>query len=151
MDILIQDFAYNLTNISNPDTVNASRLALEVYIIHGRNTDNGSIESVQTIDDEVTPSVFRTNTYTIQDSDSLSGYLQWKPISYQTSERRSTASQQVNIFYTADYSICDVHSPPQGLASTLFEGNKWANVTRWFLVFGTPGDDTYFNNNYLTW
>lgn len=152
MDILIQNFGYNLTsNVTNSDTKFASRLALETFIVHGPNTANGSIQSVRTIDDEYTPSVFSTNTYMLPGNQSLEGFLQWKPISYQDSDRRSTASQQVNVFYTSEYSVCESNTVPSGLASKLFKDGQWSNVTRWFLVIGTPGDDTWFNSEFITW
>ncbi len=78
------------------------------------------------------------------------GFFQWKPISYQNSDRKSTASQQVNILYTGDQSFCNTGEIPNGLVKDLF-GQNASNVTRWFAVFGTSGDVSYFNNPFFTW
>lgn len=141
-----------------PLTLNISRLALEVTIIHGVNVQNGSISISNSNDDEYTPSVFSTFTYNtsgkIHTSPAgLGGYAQWKPISYQSAQRKSSSSQQVNVVTTAHVRECEVPQVPKGLASALFGSNVTSvgNVTRWFVVFGTPGDDTHVKPTYNTW
>jgi len=146
-----------------PFHYNTSRLGLEVMIIHGGNVKNGSIHLNRTSDDEYTPSVFSTYTYHVsgknKDSNDMGGYAQWKPISYQDKNRKSTSSQQVTIVPTAQVSTCSVQDLPEGLAEALF-GNESSvsNMTRWFVVFETSGDDTYIINpvtqtniSYNTW
>jgi len=150
-DVIIEKFPYKLSNVSNPEAKNASRLALEVFIIHGPNTLNGSIDTAKSLDDEYTPSMFTTLTYEIDSGlPDEQGYLQWKPISYQSLGRKSTESQLVNMLYTAGGLYCDTVVIPPGLAHGIF-ANSTSNVTRWFAVFGTPGDDTYLNSGYFTW
>ncbi len=78
------------------------------------------------------------------------GFFQWKPISYQSSNRKSTESQQVNFVYSAGHNFCDTINIPNGLVQDLF-GENASNVSRWFAVFGNSGDDTYFNSGYITW
>ena len=100
----------------------------------------------RTIDDEHTPSVFQTIQYLF--GNSSVGYIQWKPISYQNSANRATtSSQQANVLF-ADGS--DVKPLPRSLASALFNRST-VNVTRMFMVFGSSGDDTYMNSEYMTW
>ena len=140
-----------------PFRYNTSRLALEVMLVHGANVKNGSILLNQTNDDEYTPSVFSTFTYNtsgkLSNSSSLGGYAQWKPISYQSEGRKSTSSQQVTVVPTAHVPECEVQEVPEGLATALFGSSlqNVSNVTRWMVVFGTPGDDTYINPTYNTW
>ena len=150
------DIAFQKFNITSPDDSDlASRLALEMYIIHGPKVKNGSVHQDQSIDDEYTPSVFSTWTYNVSGNDSkfhdLGGYLHWKPISYQDPSRKSTESQQVNVVSAGDTLACLADSPPLGLAMALFGDVKRSNMTRWFAVFGTDGDDTYLNSHYSTW
>jgi hypothetical protein len=99
------------------------------------------------LDDEYTPSIFRTHNYKFGGTDG--GYLQWKPISYLTPDRKSTSSQQVNLKYSTNASGIDI---PYGLASELFNVLDLAgNVTTTYLVFGTEKDDNSPNPEYLTW
>lgn len=131
-----------------------------MILLHGENVNNGSIVKETTTDDEYTPSVFSTNTYNTsgrshpKSNDSL-GYVQWKPISYQSVERKSTSSQQVNVVTTGTLKVCLVREVPLGLASALYgtemEGSGVRNATRWFVVFGTSGDGTDTNSDYNTW
>ncbi len=132
-----------------------SRLALDVFLIHGRNVKNGSIDIKKTTDDEYTPSVFSTYTYNTSgkrpladgNGDTEGGYLQWKPISYQSKGRKSTSSQQIEVIPAGEACKLDI---PTGLATALY-GNDTGNVTRWFVLFGTPGDPTYLSETYDTW
>lgn len=128
-------------NSSHP----GGRLALELLLVHGPNTTNGSIEKSRTIDDEHTPSVFETLAYQF----GKKGYLQWKPISYQTSDRSSTKAQQANYVY-ANGTACNVSRLPPSLASALFDVHT-VNATWFFMVFGTSGDDSALNSTYMTW
>jgi len=140
-DLEIQNFFYRLSTSKKP----SSRLALELLLVHGPDTSNGSVSVTRTIDDEHTPSVFQTFQYLF--GDSHIGYLQWKPISYQNSDRASTSSQQANVVF-ADGSTID--PLPPSLASALFNSST-VNVTRMFMVFGSSGDDSYLNSDYMTW
>ena len=147
-DFIIENFFLN-------SAYNNRRLALEVMIVHGENVRNGSINIKKTVDDEYTPSVFSTYTYMTSgknDTPSNRGYVQWKPISYLSSKRKSTSSQQVTILPAGSSDSCQVENVPEGLASALFgkEMTKTSNITRWFVVFGTSGD-TFVNSDYNTW
>lgn len=147
-DVISEKYPYS------PDISNG-RLALEVVVIHGRNVQNGSISLGKSSDDEYTPSVFTTCTYNAGRNHSTGGYAQWKPISYQSSGRKSSESQQVTIMPTAHVDECEVTVVPRGLASALMGSNissqTVGNVTRWLVVFGTPGDQNYINSTYNTW
>lgn len=148
---------FDLTSENYHFVNSSSRLALEVLIIHGENVRNGSVTIVKTMDDEYTPSVF--SSYTYQTSGAFInktrvGYVQWKPISYQSNSRKSTSSQQLNIV-SADMPEdidCEVDEVPAGLASSLY-GTDFGhgNITHWFVVFGTAGDPTYLSPSYNTW
>jgi hypothetical protein len=145
-DIISENYPYSGRNAN-------SRLALDVTLVHGTKFLNDSISSVKTPDDEYTPSVFTTYTYRIHDDTSKGGFAQWKPITYQSSGRKSSESQQVTIVPTAGVDECDTEVP-SGLASAVFGNaskNVTLNMTRWFVVFGTPGDDNYINSTYNTW
>jgi hypothetical protein len=151
IDITLQN--YNFHNTS--DTVGA-RVALEMFVVHGPKVKPGEFQQDQSLDDEYTPSVFSSWTYNVSGDDSkfsdLGGYIHWKPISYQSEARKSTESQQINLVPTADVDACTNHSSLEGLAATLYDGIA-SNVTRWFAVFGTDGDDTYLDSElkYSTW
>lgn len=149
-DIISENYQFT-KNIGEKD--NYSRLALEVVVLHGKNVKNGSILLKWTNDDEYTPSVFSSFTYNM--SAPLGGFAQWKPIAYQSSKRKSTASQQVFVLPTGLVEECQLKSVPEGLASALYgsdvNGAAIGNITRWFAVFGTSGDDSYIRPDYNTW
>lgn len=155
---MIQKFNFTLTGgDDSDDDQKSSRLALEMFLIHGPQVKNGSLTLDRYLDDEYTPSIFSSWTYNVsgkhlRDFYNMSGYLHWKPISYQDNTRRSTISQQVTIKTAGDAQECSVKLLPKGLATALF-GDKVnsLNVTRWFAVFGTEGDDSYFSPEYSTW
>ena len=125
-----------------------------MFVVHGPNVKPGEFQQDQSLDDEYTPSVFSSWIYNVSGSDSnfhdMGGYIHWKPISYQSSARKSTESQQITMITTAGTQACTVDQPPRGLALALLN-NRASNVTRWYAVFGTDGDDTYLNSNYSTW
>ena len=123
--------------------------------MHGSSFKNGSIVKKWTVDDEYTPSVFSSYTYqTEAKSASLKNnqtwFLQWKPISYQDSSRKSTSSQQVTIVPTGNLEECVLEEIPDSLVSRVYKGNV-GNITRWFVVFGTSGDDSSIPPVYNTW
>lgn len=144
-DLIVEHFPYKLQY--SDSAYPGGRLALELLLVHGPNTSNGSIEMSRTIDDEHTPSVFQTLAYRF--GFGKKGYLQWKPISYQTSSRASTKSQQANYVY-ASGTACNVSQLPPSLASALFDIHM-VNATWLFMVFGTAGDDSALNSTYTTW
>ena len=161
-DLIVEDFEYYLNR-----SLNRSRLALEMVVVHGSNVSSGNITIKKTTDDEYTPSVFSTYTYNTSgrsenkshpsNHSSHGGYIQWKPISYQSAKRKSTSSQQVHVQESASCEDCELEVVPLGLASALYGTNAsvitemGGNVTRWFVVFGTSGDKNYYNSPYITW
>lgn len=159
VELIFQNFQFNLTNPKDEDSKNASRLALEMFIVHGSRVKNGTNKLHQYIDDEFTPSIFSSWTYDVsgrdKDRSDLGGYLHWKPISYEDASRKSTLSQQIHVLSAGNDSSCEVSKLPLGLATALFgdyvEYAKVSNVTRWFVVFGTDGDDANLNPKYSTW
>ena len=135
-DLTFQNFPYKHTS---------SRIVLEMYVVPGPAFQaRGDIQSNRNIDDEYTPSVFETYTYLFGSS-----YIQWKPISYQDGSRASTASQQANYLTYQGLLPSDRGQLPQGLASAVFGPD--ANVTRFYMVIGTSGDNTYLSSEYFTW
>ena len=150
------DFAFNNFTYSNistcgtkTDNTTCGRVVLRMYLVHGPNTLNGILISNFSLDDEYTPSVFTTKAYLFGTQPEVSpGYLQWKPISYLSSSRQSTSSQQANIITSINESAL-----PDSLASALFGvgPDETINVTTLYLVFGTEGDDNNMNPSYLTW
>lgn len=120
---------------------------MEILLVHGPHTNNGTINNTFSVDDEYTPSVFRTYDYLFGDRDNP-GFVQWKPICYLSKDRKSTMSQQANV--VRGLGRVNV-SLPQGLATALYGDGEGLNVTSLFVVFGTQGDDNNFKPNYLTW
>ena len=145
--------------ISNNYTciVDNSRLALDLVLVHGTSLKNGSIETKKTVDDEYTPSVFSSYTYLSKGTNNPAKsqvnhtwFLQWKPISYQDAGRKSTSSQQATIVPTGTREDCALDKVPKSLVSQIYNGSH-SNITRWFVAFGTSGDDSYFSPTYNTW
>lgn len=157
VDITVRNF----TEADNDQTDTDGRLALEMFIIHGSNVENGTVTEKEYLDDEYTPSIFSSWTYNVSGKDissnfnDMGGYLHWKPISYQDSARKSTTSQQIKVKSAGNASECELRTLPKGLATALFgdvvNPVSVSNVTRWFAVFGTDGDDTYLDPTYSTW
>ena len=151
-DFAFANFPYSNISTCGTETDNTTcaRLVLKMYLVHGPNTLNGTLISNFSLDDEYTPSVFLTKAYLFGTQPSVSpGYLQWKPISYLSSNRQSTSSQQANMVT----SINEETTLPDSLASALFgvDADEKMNVTVLYLVFGTEGDDNNMNPDYLTW
>jgi hypothetical protein len=144
-DFTFINFTYKIsTAIDN--VTNFGRLILEMTVVPG-SFNTSALNEEFSLDDEYTPSIFRTHNYKFGGTDG--GYLQWKPISYLTPDRKSTSSQQVNLKYSTNASGIDI---PYGLASELFNVLDLAgNVTTTYLVFGTEKDDNSPNPEYLTW
>lgn len=138
-DFAFQNFTYKISNL--PDG-SYGRIVLDLLLIHNK---NGTIESHFSKDDEYTPSIFLTYNYLFKFVNSMQGYVQWKPISYLSVERKSTKSEQVNAILSPE----TVPVLPSGLASALYESTS--NIVQLYLVMGTEGDDNNFNPKYITW
>ena len=143
-DITIDNFTYR--------DVGNGRIALELILINGQPVGRNSTRETSTVDDEYTPSVFRTWEYYFNEEDLPNRpYLQWKPISYQSQGRRSTKSQEANIVFPncmVDYLGGLI---PRSLASALFNESTSLNCTAMYIVFGTDGDQTFLNSPLQTW
>ena len=120
-------------------------------LVHGPETLPGHLIQNFSLDDEYTPSVFETHSYLFGEQP-YPGYLQWKPISYLSADRKSTSSQQANL-WTGGGEEDEAQSLPGSLASALFgrQPDQPVNVTTVYLIFGTEGDDNNMNPAYLTW
>ena len=132
-------FDFTFTNLKNYN--DSTCVAMEMVLVHGAHTANGTVNSTSFFDDEYTPSVFSTGQYLFGDQ----GYFQWKPISYLTDElksRTSTSSVLTSIVFN-DTVTNKYQDIPSGLASALFNGSGAAarnNVTRLYVVFGSCTD-----------
>lgn len=151
-DLLIRNFNYTHNYSDN------NRLALELLLVHGPQTSNGSVSFSRSFDDEYTPSVFETYKYlfgrenTTNTTSTSEGFMVWKPISYQSKGRKSTSSQQANVVMAEGSAQPQMGAKvPHGLASALFNSSTVSNITRMFIVFGTQGDETFINSGYMTW
>ena len=144
-DITLSNFNY--TNVGS------GRVALELIVVNGQPVGENSTQETSTVDDEYTPSVFRTWVYYFNERDSPNrGYLQWKPISYQSLGRQSTKSQEANIVFPKGAALDLLGGRvPRSLASALFNDSTPLNGTAMYIVFGTDGDQTFLNSSYLTW
>lgn len=121
-------------------------------MINGKQVNKHSIDKTSTTDDEYTPSVFQTFEYYFQKGLPSPGFLQWKPISYQSRHRKSTESQQANYVPPSGSAIDLLNGTiPSSLASALFNDSIPLNGTVMYIVFGTSGDETYLNSKYQTW
>ena len=122
-------------------------------MINGEQVDKASTDETVTEDDEYTPSVFRTREYYFQPKKIPSrGFLQWKPVSYQSKDRKSTVSQQANILFPQGEAISVLDGEvPRSLASALFSDDIQLNGTAMYIVIGNGGDETYVNSEYMTW
>jgi hypothetical protein len=145
VDMSLLHFNYSLKH---------GRIALEMVMVNGQQVDKSSTRVTSTVDDEYTPSVFRTWEYYFNDRDHPSrAYLQWKPISYQNHHRRSTISQEANVAFPEGKAIGILNGRvPRSLASALF--SDWTtelNGTALYMAFGTQGDGNYINSTHMTW
>ena len=112
---------------------------------------NGTINETFSLDDEYTPSIFRTYTYLFGKPGIHQGYLQWKPISYLSADRKSTSSQQVT-YVPADLYNNETLILPYGLPTALYKSDDTiGNITTAYLVMGTESDDNNGNPEYVTW
>ena len=124
-----------------------------MMLIYGPGIPPGRTRERMSVDDGYTPSIFKTVQYEFGNSSTEQGYLLWKPISYQSSSRKSTVSQQAILVYPEGRAI-NVTELPHGLATAMFgnvNSTTYGNATRLYIVFGTSGDDTYITPTYMTW
>ena len=143
-DVTLSKFKYSSHNLKN------GRIALEMIMVNGQQINGSSTRTRLTEDDEYTPSVFKTWEYYF--GTPMHPYLQWKPISYQDKQRKSTKSQEAQIVFPNRKAIDFLNGQvPRSLASALFDDSTSLNGTAMYIVIGTAGDETYINTPYLTW
>ena len=121
-------------------------MALEVDLVQGGGK-RGTLGEKYSKDDEYTPSIFYTKFFSF-DGEHGHGHVRWKPITYLTHHRKSSASQQANA--VLDTNATNEDGLPGGLARDIF-GNNHGNVTKIYLVFGTEKDDSALNSGMYTW
>ena len=122
-------------------------------MVGGQQVDGSSTVVMSTVDDEYTPSVFRTWEYYFNErGHSSRAYLQWKPISYQSHDRKSTKSQEANLVCPEGNAVDVLNGEvPPSLASALFSDSTPLNGTALYMVIGTSGDENYVNSKHMTW
>lgn len=152
VDVTLLSYNFSMDQDVNgtPVTKNG-RIAMEMVMIGGQKVNRSSTSVTSYVDDEYTPSVFRTWQYFFDPRRWI--YLQWKPISYQTHNRKSTQSQEANLVYPEGAAVDILGGEvPRGLASALFnESSMVLNGTAFYMVIGTAGDDNYVNPFRVTW
>lgn len=79
------------------------------------------------------------------------GYLQWRPVVYQSPAREMTTSTE-----TVQYSIMSVDNPKRDLAQTLLYSalsDRFSSslVTATNVTFGAVADGFYAKTNYAAW
>lgn len=144
-DFVFSNFNYS-TNLDDEDN---GRLVLEMQLVYGGLTP-GQLQEKFSRDDEYTPSVFITYNQ-LFDDDYSQGYLQWKPISYLSSKRKSTQSQQAlsNDKCKPDIILEDLNP---GLVPALYKDSIDAGeIVPLYIVFGTEGDDNNPCPSYVSW
>ena len=123
-----------------------SRMAFQFLLVHGPAMKMGHFtDPVFNNDDEYTPSVFFTQLFKAQ-CNGTAGYMTYKGISYENSDRVSSKSQQVA---RKEFGNSSTQSVPGSLCTAVF-GDNVGPVERIFLVVGTEGDE-FLNTKYFTW
>ncbi|KAL4646701.1 glycosylated lysosomal membrane protein [Arapaima gigas] len=126
---------------------NFSRFSLELQYV-GRRDLPSRVETLRSIDDEYTPSIFQVSQWVSSPANTTSpilGYVQWKPVAY----RNNTAA-------LADATPCR-HSallpmdklPASNLVLAYFgDGHKATGLN---MTFSISGDPFYNTTHYLSW
>ena len=124
-------------------------------MLRGQAVNGSTTRESSTVDDEYTPSVFRTWEYYFNNGGSPNNqaYLQWKPISYQSGDRKSTKAQEAILRFPVGDAVDVLHDKvPRGLGSALFnDSDTVLNGTAFYVVIGTNSDDNYLNPSHVTW
>lgn len=147
-DFVFHNFKYS----DKLDDKDNARLVLEMQLVYGP-SKSYELQKKFSRDDEYTPSVFITYNQ-LFNTDDTRGYLQWKPISYLSSKRKSTQSQQAlsNEKCKPNVTLDDGVQP--GLVYALYGLNASAEVGEiipLYMVFGTEGDDNNPRPSYVSW
>ncbi|XP_063612873.1 glycosylated lysosomal membrane protein-like isoform X2 [Penaeus indicus] len=111
------------------------------------------ISKQKSLDDENTPGVFHLDEITtpLSRAGSQGGYLQWRPVSYLTSDRDINFSTFPNINETFPL-LDNITLAKSSLAYALLGEDLLTRVTATTTVaFGQPKDNFYTGNNYTTW
>ena len=144
VDVILENFNFSAVGKNG-------RVAIEMVMLNGQEVNESSTRQATSLDDEYTPSVFRTWEYYFNNENQA--YLQWKPISYQSRDRKSTKSQEATLKFPTGNAIHVLDDQvPRGLASALFNStDTLLNGITLYMVIGTGGDDNYVSPSYVTW
>ncbi|ROT82686.1 Lysosomal protein NCU-G1 [Penaeus vannamei] len=131
------------------------RWALDVILFSAEIADEKKmqISKQKSLDDENTPGVFHLDEITtpLTESGGQGGYLQWRPVSYLTSDRDINFSTFPNINESFPF-LKNITLAKSSLAYALLGEDLLTRVTATTTVaFGQPKDNFYTGSNYTTW
>lgn len=134
-----------------------SRFALEAVFVSLSDNKDMAIDETESIDDEYSPGVFRINNLLPNPSHQMSsGFLQWKPVSYLSTDRGRKSATKVKHYEIVD--IRDRELAVTQLESSVVEavfGAVWNRsdviIKSTNVSFGLSGDGFYLENNYTVW
>ncbi|XP_042863344.1 glycosylated lysosomal membrane protein-like [Penaeus japonicus] len=166
LDIVLDRLFLNLTSTEDltlerkPHYVPMSgfakpRWAFDVFLFTAEKADGKTmhISKQKSLDDENTPGVFHLDEITtpLPKAGGQGGYLQWRPVSYLTSDRDINYSTFPNINETLA-PLDNITTTKSSLAYALLGEDLMTKVTAaTTLAFGQPKDNFYTGNNYTTW
>ncbi|XP_059175440.1 glycosylated lysosomal membrane protein B-like [Physella acuta] len=141
---------------------NNSRFALEAVVVSksDMHTKEMDVEQTESIDDEYTPGVFQIIDWlTNPQRKDISGFFQWKPVSYISKSRGRNTASKVNYYKlknlndlnaTLESSLINNTVVAAFISESLWHEEeykmKFANIS-----FGIPKDGFYVKNNYSVW
>ncbi|GFO05296.1 glycosylated lysosomal membrane protein [Plakobranchus ocellatus] len=150
----VTQFDFVLANYT--PSFSKSRFALEAVLVSLTDSQM-SINEVDSIDDEYSPGVFQINNWLSNPKKQhISGFLQWKPVSYLSESRSRKSATKVKHYKLADISDRELSveqvnsSIVLGLFGHVFE-RKDVTVKASNISFGLSGDGFYLENNYTVW
>ncbi|XP_055877937.1 glycosylated lysosomal membrane protein A-like isoform X2 [Biomphalaria glabrata] len=139
---------------------NNSRFALEVVVVSLSNeaaSADMSVDLTKSIDDEYTPGVFEIIDWLTNPKQShISGFFQWKPVSYISLPRgRNTATKvEHSDLKNVDKSSSSAKLLNNTVLLAVFNESLWNGKTVKRMAnisFGLPKDGFYIKNNYTAW
>lgn len=144
----IAQFDLNIDHLYT--NLSMSRFAVEVILISG-GQDTQKIDGTRSIDDEYAPGVFFINNW-LTKSEGDSGFLQWKPVCYQSLSRSRSKATGMKHYHLQSLTEMD-----DMLTNTLvyaYYGKGWASITTAQasnFSFGLGQDGGYNKTQVLTW
>lgn len=131
-----------------------SRFALEGIMVSEGNTGM-KIDETRSIDDEYSPGVFKINNW-LSKTGNLddTGFLQWKPVCYQKSERARSSATAMKHYKFENISMTDTKQGQMN-QSILFGyyGYRLLEISKTAMnwSFGIGNDGGYNKTQYLAW